>query len=86
VKTTGVGGERGYDGGKKVKGRKRHLLVDTEGLVLKAKVHVANMVDQEGIKPLLDGAKRSCSHAFHTCGWTLVTGAKKKAEAGWRRL
>jgi hypothetical protein len=41
VKTTGVGGERGYDGGKKVKGRKRHLLVDTEGtgvtLYLKAK-------------------------------------------------
>jgi hypothetical protein len=33
------------------------LLVDTEGLVLKAKVHVANMVDQEGIKELLDGAK-----------------------------
>ncbi len=42
VKSTGVGGaERGYDGGKKVKGRKRHLLVDTEGLVLKAKVHSA---------------------------------------------
>jgi putative transposase len=39
TKTTGVGGEgRGYDGGKKVRGRKRHLLVDTEGLVLKAKV------------------------------------------------
>ena len=35
VKTTGVGGEeRGYDGGKKIKGRKRHLLVDTEGFVL----------------------------------------------------
>src|SRR5215212_5862305 len=34
AKTTGVGGEaRGYDGGKKVRGRKRHLLVDTEGLV-----------------------------------------------------
>ena len=57
LKTTGVGGERGYDGGKKLKGRKRHLLVDTEGLVLKAKVHVANVVDQEGIKSLLDGAK-----------------------------
>jgi putative transposase len=68
VKTTGVGGERGYDGGKKVKGRKRHLLVDTEGLVLKAKVHVANVVDQEGIKPLLDGAKELCSHAFPICG------------------
>ena len=33
------------------------MLVDTEGLVLKAKVHVANVVDQEGIKLLLDGAK-----------------------------
>jgi len=39
-----VGGEhRGYDGGKKVRGRKRHLLVDTEGLVLKAKVHSAKV-------------------------------------------
>ena len=79
MKTTGVGAERGYDGGKKVKGRKRHLLVDTEGLVLKAKVHVANMVDQEGIKPLLDGAKELFGRLIHTCGWTLVTGAKIKA-------
>jgi putative transposase len=56
VKTTGVGGaQRGYDGGKKVKGRKRHLLVDTEGLVLKAKVHSAKVLDQEGIKALLEG-------------------------------
>jgi putative transposase len=54
VKTTGVGGEqRGYDGGKKVKGRKRHLLVDTEGFVLKAKVHSAKMMDWDGIKTLL---------------------------------
>jgi putative transposase len=44
VKTTGVGGERGYDGAKKVKGRKRHLLVDTQGLVLKAKVQPANIM------------------------------------------
>jgi transposase len=57
AKTTGVGGEeRGYDGGKKIKGRKRHLLVDTEGLVLKAKVHSAKVLDQEGIKPLLERA------------------------------
>jgi putative transposase len=35
AKTTGVGGEqRGFDGGKKVRGRKRHILVDTEGLVV----------------------------------------------------
>ena len=54
VKTTGVGGEgRGYDGGKKVRGRKRHLLVDTEGFVLKAKVHSAKILDHDGIKLLL---------------------------------
>ena len=46
MKSTGVGGgERGYDGAKKVKGRKRHLLVDTQGLVLMAKVHRANVTD-----------------------------------------
>jgi putative transposase len=55
MKTTGVGGEeRGYDPGKKVKGRKRHLLVDTQGLVLKAKVHAANVFDRDGIKPLME--------------------------------
>jgi putative transposase len=55
VKTTGVGGEeRGYDGGKKVKGRKRHLLVDAQGLVLEVRVHSAKVVDREGIKLLLD--------------------------------
>ena len=47
VKTTGVGGEqRGFDGGKKVRGRKRHLLVDTEGLVVEARVHSAKVPDQ----------------------------------------
>jgi transposase len=56
VKTTGVvgGEERGYDPGKKVKGRKRHLLVDTQGLVLKAKVHAASVFDRDGIKPLME--------------------------------
>jgi putative transposase len=59
AKTSGVGGEaRGYDGGKKVRGRKRHLLlVDTEGLVLKAKVHSAKVPDQDGIKLLLKAAR-----------------------------
>lgn len=54
VKTTGVGGsERGYDGGKKVSGRKRHLLVDTEGLVLKTRVHSAAVMDRDGVELLL---------------------------------
>jgi putative transposase len=55
VKTTGVGGEeRGYDGGKKVKGRKRHLLVDTQGFVLEVRVHSAKVMDRDGIKLLLE--------------------------------
>ena len=73
VKTTGVGGEeRGYDGGKKIHGRKRHLLVDTEGFVLKAKVHSAKVMDYEGIKPLLERAgKQFCrlSHLWLDAGY-----------------
>src|SRR3982750_3656406 len=66
AKTTGVGGEaRGYDGGKKVRGRKRHLLVDTEGLVLKAKVHSAKVPDQEGLRLLLQSARSGLSRLSH---------------------
>jgi putative transposase len=46
VKTTRVGGEsRGVDGGKKVKGRKRHIIVDTNGLLLTLEIHAANEHD-----------------------------------------
>lgn len=48
VKTTTMGGPRGYDGGKKVSGRKRQMLVDTEGSVLKVKVHPADLHDKVG--------------------------------------
>src|SRR5918997_3311520 len=66
AKTTGVGGEqRGYDGGKKVRGRKRHLLVDTEGFVLKAKVHSAKVPDQDGLRLLLDSAGPELSSVKH---------------------
>jgi putative transposase len=65
VKTTGVGGERGYDGGKKVKGRKRHLLVHTQGLVLTAKVRVASVMDWDGIKTLLWRAGVELPHLPH---------------------
>jgi len=53
AKTTEKGGARGYDGGKKISGRKRHLLVDTEGLVIVAAVHEANIADRDGAKLLL---------------------------------
>jgi putative transposase len=54
VKTTEVGGERGYDAGKKVKGRKRHILVDTLGNLLAVVVHPADIQDREGAKLLLE--------------------------------
>jgi putative transposase len=75
IKTTGVGGEqRGYDGGKKVKGRKRHLLVDTQGLVLTVRVHSAKVQDREGIKLLLglaqDRLPQRLSHLWLDAGYT----------------
>ncbi len=53
VKTTAVGGERGFDGGKQVKGRKRHILVDTLGNLLKVIVTMANMSDGKAAIELL---------------------------------
>lgn len=54
MRTTRRGGERGYDAGKKVLGRKRHLLVDTDGLILKVRVHAADVQDRDGAALLLD--------------------------------
>ncbi len=66
ARTTGVGGtERGFDAAKKVEGRKRHLLVDTEGLVLEARVHSAKVPDADGIRLLLESVRarlRSLAH------------------------
>ena len=46
-------GPRGYDAGKKVKGRKRHIVVDTQGLLLAVAVHPANIQDRDGAKLVL---------------------------------
>jgi putative transposase len=53
TKTTEQGGPHGYDAGKKVNGRKRHLLVDTMGLLLAVLVLPANIQDRDGAKTLL---------------------------------
>lgn len=53
VKTTEAGGPRGYDAGKKIMGRKRHAMVDTDGRALELLVHGADVQDRDGAVPLL---------------------------------
>ena len=57
LKTTETKGERGYDAGKKVKGRKRQSLVDTMGLLLTVVVHAASIQDRDGAKQVLKKAR-----------------------------
>jgi putative transposase len=61
TKTTEVGGvQRGYDAGKKVNGRKRHIVVDTLGLIISVVVHAASIQDQDGAKLVLQNIKDAC--------------------------
>jgi len=57
VKTTEAGGPRGYDAGKKVKGRKRQLAVDTLGLPIECQITVASVQDRDALEPLLKAVK-----------------------------
>ncbi len=54
IKTTEKGGVKGYDGVKKIKGRKRHILVDSQGFLLAIKVTEANLNDRVGLQQLLE--------------------------------
>lgn len=53
AKTTEQGGSRGYDAGKKINGRKRHIIVDCLGLILAVHIHPANIQDRDGAKETL---------------------------------
>src|SRR5262245_35235179 len=57
VKTAGQGGEKGYDGGKKVSGRKRHIWVDSMGLLLAVLVTAADVPDARAACDLLGGGR-----------------------------
>ena len=59
VKTTESGGVRGHDGGKKIKGRKRHAMFDTDGRALKLQAHSAAIQDRNGAGPLLRASRPS---------------------------
>lgn len=67
VKTTEAGGERGFDGGKQVNGRKRHLTVDTEGNLLVVRVQPANIQDRDGAEQILTETHDLCPNI--TYGW-----------------
>lgn len=59
VKTAEAGGPCGFDAGKKIKGRKRHAVVDTDGRALVLQVHSAGIQDRDGAIPLLTASSRS---------------------------
>lgn len=87
VKTTGVGGVRGYDGAKKLSGRKRHLLVDTQGLVLRATVHSAAIQDRAAVPLVLEGAAEEwprLEHVWVDQGYTGTGKAWIETQLGWR--
>jgi putative transposase len=54
IRTAEGGAEKGYDAGKKITGRKRHIAVDTLGLLLAVVIHSASVQDQDGAKPVLE--------------------------------
>jgi putative transposase len=60
VKTTEVGGIKGFDAGKKIKGRKRHILVDTLGLLVAVVVHSAGIQDYDGARSVFERIRGSC--------------------------
>jgi putative transposase len=61
IKGTEAGGERGFDGAKHIKGRKRHILVDSLGLLLVLVVHAANIQDYDGARQVLQQAPAQSS-------------------------
>jgi putative transposase len=87
VKTTEIGGTKGFDAGKKVKGRKRHILVDTLGLLIAVVVTSADVQDYHGAKPVLSKVKDRCPRlkvvwvdGIYEKQW-LITWTK--SECGW---
>jgi transposase len=58
VKTSAQGGDKGFDAGKRVKGRKRHLVTDTLGLLLAVVITAASVQDRDAAMPIVDLAKQ----------------------------
>jgi transposase len=72
IKTTESGGPRGYDAGKKVKGRKRQVMVDTDGRALVLQIQPASVQDRDGAVPVLKQSRRAfpfVTKAFADAGY-----------------
>ena len=72
VKTTESGGPCGYDAGKKIKGRKRHIVTDTQGNLLTGVVHKADIQDRDGAVATIEEMQASYPsvvHLFADCGY-----------------
>lgn len=76
AKTTESGGPRGFDAAKKVKGRKRHILTDTEGLLLAVEVLPAHVQDSHAAVPLLGGVAPRFPKLRHVFADRLYRGRK----------
>lgn len=99
VKTAGNAEEKGYDAGKKVAGRKRHLLVDTLGLMMAAVVHSASIQDYDGAKLVLEQVqgkrprlkliwadsiyRHVVDWTRHHCGWGLEIVSRAATAVGF---
>ncbi len=85
VKTTEAGGPRGYDAGKKVKGRKRHILTDTQGFLVGAIIHTADIQDRDGAPDVLAGIRYAfpwLRHVFADGGYAGVKLQQALAKIG----
>lgn len=82
AKTTEQGGSRGYDAGKKINGRKRHIIVDCLGLILAVHVHPANIQDREGARETL--LKIENSYPLLTLMW--ADGGYRGALVDWVKI
>ena len=74
--TTESGGPRGVDAGKRIKGRKRHIVTDTQGFLLVGQVHAANIQDPHGAVPLLRALRRAFPKLRHIFADRVYRGPK----------
>lgn len=79
VKTTESGGLQGFDAGKKIKGRKRHIVTDTQGFLVGAVVHAANVQDRDGASRVLASIRYGYPWLRHVFADGGYAGKKLKA-------